>query len=98
LQYPPTHPKEQAVAPKNKVWFNAASSKESVMEEEGSTFETVYIKSERAQICDSLVLLAQNVDVCRDAEAKAFLLSAMSSLTYDLNPPKGELRDIKKLK
>ena len=68
------------------------------MEDDGSTFETVYVKGERAQICDSLVLLAQNVDVCRDAEAKAFLLSAMSSLTYDLNPPKGELRDIKKLK
>lgn len=66
--------------------------------EEDDTFETVYIKSEKVQMCEALVLLAQNVDVCRDDAARSYLLSAMSSLVYELNPPKGELRDIKKPK
>jgi len=56
------------------------------------------VKSERSQLCDSLIQLAQSVDLCRDVEARAFLLQAMSSVVYELNPPKGELRDIKKLK
>ena len=68
------------------------------MEEDVTEFETVFVKTAKAQLCDSLVLLAQNVDLCRDAKARGYLLSAMSSIAYDLNPPKGELRDIKKLK
>ena len=68
------------------------------MEEDGVTYETVVVKSERSQLCDSLIQLAHSVDLCRDAEARAFLLQAMSSVAYELNPPKGELRDIKKLK
>lgn len=68
------------------------------MEEDGATFETVLVKCEKAQLCDSLVLLAQNVDVCCDLDARSYMLKAMSSILYELNPPKGELRDIKKLK
>ena len=68
------------------------------MEEDGATFETVLVKCEKAQLCDSLVLLAQNVDVCRDPEARSHMLKAMSAIVYELNPPKGELRDIKELK
>lgn len=66
------------------------------MEEDGATFEAVIVKCEKAQLCDSLVLLAQNIDVCRDPEARSHMLKAMSSIVYELNPPKGELRDIKK--
>lgn len=68
------------------------------MEEDGVNYETIVVKSERSQLCDSLIQLAQSVDLCRDVEARAFLLQAMSSVAYELNPPKGELRDIKKLK
>lgn len=68
------------------------------MEEDGATFEAVIIKCDKAQLCDSLVRLAQNVDVCRDLEARSHMLKAMSSIVYELNPPKGELCDIKNLK
>ena len=68
------------------------------MEEDGVAYETIVVKSQRAQMCDSLIQLAQSVDLCRDAGARAFLLEAMSSVVYELNPPRGELRDIKKSK
>ena len=68
------------------------------MEEGDVVYETVVVKSLQAQLCDSLISLSQNVDVCRDMEARAFLLQAMSAVVYELNPPKGELRDIKKSK
>lgn len=68
------------------------------MEDDGVAYETVVVKSEKAQLCDSLIELARSVDLCRDTEARAFLLQAMSSVVYELNPPKGELRDIKKSK
>lgn len=68
------------------------------MEEDGVEYETIVLKSERSQLCDSLIQLAQSVDLCRDVEARSFLLQAMSSVVYELNPPKGELRDIKKFK
>lgn len=63
--------------------------------DEETEFEVAYVRSEKVQLCEALVLLAQNVDVCRDDAARTYLLSAMSSLVYELNPPKGELRDIK---
>ena len=68
------------------------------MEEDGVEYETIVLKSERSQLCDSLIQLAQSVDLCRDVEARSFLLQAMSSVVYELNPPRGELRDIKKFK
>jgi hypothetical protein len=68
------------------------------VEEDGVEYETIVLKSERSQLCDSLIQLAQSVDLCRDVEARSFLLQAMSSVVYELNPPKGELRDIKKFK
>jgi len=68
------------------------------VEEQDVVYETVVVKSQRAQLCDSLIDLAKSVDLCRDLEARAFLLQAMSSVVYELNPPKGELRDIKKSK
>jgi hypothetical protein len=81
------------------MWFNALRQhRRAAVEEDGVTYETIVVKSERSQLCDSLIQLAQSVDLCRDAEARAFLLQAMSSVAYELNPPKGELRDIKKLK
>ena len=97
---PPTYPfKKQAVALKNKMCFNGSVQQGgAAVEEDGATYETIVVKCERSQLCDSLVQLAQSVDLCRDAEARAFLLQAMSSIAYELNPPKGELCDIKKLK
>jgi hypothetical protein len=100
MQYPP-YPiaKGASCSQKIKMWFNALRQHgRAAVEEDGVTYETVVVKSERSQLCDSLIQLAQSVDLCRDAEARAFLLQAMSSVAYELNPPKGELRDIKKFK
>jgi hypothetical protein len=81
------------------LWFNAPQQhRRAAVEDDGAAYETIVVKCERSQLCDSLVQLAQSVDLCRDAEARAFLLQAMSSVAYQLNPPKGELRDIKKFK
>ena len=64
--------------------------------------ESVVIESpalcEAAQLCQSLISLAAQVDVTRDPEARAFLLQTMSAVSYALNPPKGEVREFKSKK
>jgi hypothetical protein len=68
------------------------------MEEEVVVVEREAPKVERAQLADALVDLATTIDVTRDPSARDHLLQAMAALVYVLNPPKGELRDVKKLK
>lgn len=61
--------------------------------------EEVVIESpalcEAAQLCQSLISLAAQVDVTRDPEARQFLLQTMSAVSYALNPPKGDVREFK---
>lgn len=53
-------------------------------------------KCREAQFADALVDLARAVDVSRNDDARALLLKAMDSLVYQLNPPRGELKPVRK--
>ena len=50
---------------------------------------------EAAQLCNSLISLAAQVDVTRDAEARQLLLTTMKAVAYALNPPQGDVREFK---
>ena len=67
------------------------------MDDEGVIIESP-AKCEAAQLCESLISLAAQVDVTRDPEARAFLLQTMSAVSYALNPPKGEVREFRSKK
>jgi len=64
------------------------------MDEDGVIIEAL-AKCEAAQLCESLISLAAQVDVTRDPDARAFLLQTMSAVAYALNPPKGDIREFK---
>ena len=64
------------------------------MDEDGVIIEAP-AKCEAAQLCESLISLAAQVDVTRDPDARAFLLQTMSAVAYALNPPKGDIREFK---
>ena len=70
---------------------------EVAMDDEGVIIEAP-AKCEAAQICESLISLAAQVDVTRDPDARAYLLQTMSAVSYALNPPKGEVREFKSKK
>ena len=53
-------------------------------------------KVREAQCAEALVDLARAVDLARSEEARALLIKAMDSLVYQLNPPRGELKHVKK--
>ena len=53
-------------------------------------------KCREAQFADALVDLSRAVDHARNEEARALLIKAMDSLVYQLNPPRGELKPVKK--
>lgn len=53
-------------------------------------------KCREAQFADALVDLSRAVDQARNEEARALLVKAMDSLVYQLNPPRGELKHVKK--
>jgi len=55
-------------------------------------------KCEQAQMCDSMIALSRAVDLARDTEARDMLLKTMAAVLYSLNPPKGELRELRKTK
>ena len=54
------------------------------------------VKCREAQFAEALVDLARAVDLARSEEARALLIKAMDSLVYQLNPPRGELKHVKK--
>ena len=53
-------------------------------------------KCREAQFAEALVDLSRAVDLSRSEEARALLIKAMDSLVYQLNPPRGELKQVKK--
>lgn len=53
-------------------------------------------KCREAQFADALVDLSRAVDTARNDEARALLIKAMDSLVYQLNPPRGELKHVRK--
>lgn len=67
-------------------------------EEDVVVIEQAAPKCEQAQLCDSMIALSRAVDLARDAEAKELLLKTMGAVLYSLNPPKGELRELRKTK
>jgi hypothetical protein len=67
-------------------------------EEDVVVVEQQAAKCEQAQMCDSMIALSRAVDMARDTEARELLLKTMSAVLYSLNPPKGELRELRKSK
>ena len=67
------------------------------MDEDGVIIEATAM-CEAAQLCQSMISLAAQVDVTRDPDARAYLLQTMSAVSYALNPPKGEVREFKSKK
>jgi hypothetical protein len=55
-------------------------------------------KCEQAQLCDSMIALSRAVDMARDPMSRELLLSTMGAVLYSLNPPRGELRELRKSK
>jgi len=53
---------------------------------------------EAAQLCNSMITLAAQVDVTRDPEARQLLITTMKAVAYALNPPQGEVREFKSKK
>jgi hypothetical protein len=53
-------------------------------------------KCREAQFADALVDLSRAVDLSRNEEVRALLIKAMDSLVYQLNPPRGELKPVRK--
>ena len=53
-------------------------------------------KCREAQFADALVSLAKAVDLSRSEDVRALLVKAMDSLVYQLNPPRGELKPVRK--
>jgi hypothetical protein len=52
-------------------------------------------RCELSQLSDSIIDLSRAIDTCRDVEARNLLMAAMKSIVYVMNPPKGELIDMK---
>jgi len=53
---------------------------------------------EAAQLCNSMISLAAQVDVTRDPDARQLLLITMKAVAYALNPPQGDVREFKSKK
>jgi hypothetical protein len=53
---------------------------------------------EAAQLCNSMISLAAQVDVTRDPDARNLLLVTMKAVAYALNPPQGDVREFKSKK
>jgi hypothetical protein len=73
------------------------SHMEVVMDEDGVIIEAPAM-CEAAQLCQSMISLAAQVDVTRDPDARGYLLQTMSAVSYALNPPKGEVREFRSKK
>lgn len=50
----------------------------------------------QVQISQALIALSDAVDQCRDLQARDHLLKAMDCLVYQINPSRGEVKEIKK--
>ena len=56
----------------------------------------IYTPNELSQWATSMVELAAAVDATEDKAAKRLLLQAMDGLAFCMNPPRGQLEEIKK--
>lgn len=65
-------------------------------EEDYSPDIAVYTPNELSQWAQSLVELAAAVDATKDKDAKRLLLKAMDGMAFLLDPPRGQLEEIKK--
>lgn len=65
-------------------------------EEDYSPDIAVYTPNELSQWAQSLVELAAAVDATKDKDAKRYLIKAMDGLSFLLDPPRGQLEEIKK--
>ena len=65
-------------------------------EEDFSPEVAVYTPNELSQWAQSLVDLAAAVDATKDKDAKRYLIKAMDGLSFLLDPPRGQLEEIKK--
>lgn len=54
------------------------------------------VKCREAQFADALVALAKAADLARSDDTRTLLVKAMDSLVYQLNPPRGELKPVRK--
>lgn len=66
------------------------------MSDDFDDFDEDPVKCREAQFADALVDLSRAVDLSRNDEARSLLLKAMDSLVYQLNPPRGELKPVRK--
>ncbi len=68
------------------------------MDEEAdySTDVAVYTPNELSQWAQSLVDLAAAVDATKDKDAKRLLLKGMDGIAFLLDPPRGQLEEIRK--
>jgi hypothetical protein len=56
----------------------------------------VYTPNELSQWAQSLVDLAAAIDATKDKDAKRLLLKGMDGIAFLLDPPRGQLEEIKK--
>lgn len=78
-------------------WTVALSEGTAKMDDEDyQTDQAVYVPNELSQWASSMVELAAAIDATKDKDAKRLLLQAMDGLAFCLNPPRGQLEEIKK--
>ena len=78
-------------------WTVALSEGTAQMDEDDYSQDTaIYVPNELSQWAQSMVELAAAVDATKDKDAKRLLLQAMDGLAFCLNPPRGQLEEIKK--
>lgn len=65
-------------------------------EDDYSPDVAIYTPNELSQWATSMVELAAAVDATENKDAKRLLLQAMDGLAFCLNPPRGQLEEIKK--
>lgn len=65
-------------------------------EDDYSPDVAIYTPNELSQWATSMVELAAAVDATENKDAKRLLLKAMDGLAFCLNPPRGQLEEIKK--
>jgi len=69
------------------------------MDEEGFIIDAgAPATCEAAQLCQSMINIAAQVDVTRDLEARNLLITTMKAVAYALNPPQGKVREFKSKK
>lgn len=78
-------------------WTVELSEGTAMMDDEDYAPEVaVYTPNELSQWAQSLVDLAAAIDATKDKDAKRLLLKGMDGIAFLLDPPRGQLEEIKK--